>query len=190
VRCGPCPQCVFESGVSQIVQAQLMEAEQQRGSLPSRYEHAQKCRPKLVELMGGEAPIREPTLAIPELLEQTLQQIDSSRFSFGSDRKLVRSLLLHLDWLIKTAVEQAKLDPLHHAIDPRRLHAIRAPNAIQPSPLRTFMHTVVRLVEKRLHAVSRRHHLRFGSSASDGIHFDDYSTQSSSTQSKPIRQSA
>ena len=176
--------------MSQIVQAQLMEAEQQRGSLPSRYEHAQECRPKVVELMGGEPPVWAPTLAIPELLEQMLHQIDSSRFSFGSDRKPVRSLLLHFDWLIKTAVEQAKLDPLHYAIDPRRLHAMRAPNAIQPSHLRTFMHTVVRLAEYGLRAVSRRHHLRFGSSASDGIHFDDYSTQSSSTRSAPIRQSA
>ena len=170
--------------MSQIVQAQLMEAEQQR-PLPTRYEHAQKCRPKLVELMGGEAPMREPTLAIPELLEQTLHRIDASRFSFGSDRKLVRLLLLHLDWLIKTAVEQAKLDPLHYAIDPRLLHATRATKPMQQLPIRLFLRTVKRVTTIWLHRESR-----FGNSASDGIRFDDYSNEASSTQSAPIRQSA
>ena len=75
----------FEEGASLVVMAHLSAAERQaadRGKrLPERFEHAQRCRAKVVDISGGSSNAREITEEPEQLLERTIDAIADAKFT-------------------------------------------------------------------------------------------------------------
>jgi len=79
--------------------------------LSLRYASAQ-ARAKMVDLMRNEpSQPRIVDCAPTRVLDEALRKLNESNFSVEVDRQVAQNMLLHLDWVVKTAVEQAGMDP-------------------------------------------------------------------------------
>jgi len=141
--------CVLEEGAAMVVVAHLHSAALQR-PLPERYGRLQHGRPKLVDLSRtGE----EPAMAAPaELLDEMLQRLDKARVRRSFELPIMKSMLMDFEWIVQTAIEQARRDPLLAATDPQNpisrsfTRAAWVPPRVGPRVLRFFQHQMIRLV--------------------------------------------
>ena len=62
-----------------------------------------------------------------------MRDMSSARFGFESDRELAMARLFDFEWVIKTAVEQARLDPAVHGSNPRRTPQLLMNASAQPA---------------------------------------------------------
>ena len=100
-----------------FVMRQLAAAAEQH-ALPARYKHAECSRAKVIDLAGNATRPRELVAPPEQLLEQAIQQLEVARFSVETDFTSAKRMLLHFDWLVKVALQQAQLDPRINTTDP------------------------------------------------------------------------
>jgi len=134
----------MEEAAGLIVAAQLLAAAEQR-SLPTRYELAQQSRAKVLELSSGVATAREVHVPPMELLAQLLSALVKAHFTVPADKPLAVEQVLDFDWVVKTAIEQARLDPLTHSTPP---------DAAAFSPLKVLRRVIVRTMHHSVHTRS------------------------------------
>ena len=82
------------------VHAHLEAAATQR-PLPDRYAHAEKARPKVVDLAADHLRPRQVTAAVTALVEEALQTINTARIANESDRAALSAMLLDFEWVTK-----------------------------------------------------------------------------------------
>ena len=139
-----------------VVVAHLTAAERQAADrdaqMPERFANAQRRRPKVVDISGGQSVAREVQEQPEELLQRTIEAIANATFtgkvratrveraplrlrSLSScilrpmriaqgDKPVVQRMLYELEWYINVAIESAQADALSVAIDPL-LHRAR-----------------------------------------------------------------
>jgi len=106
-----------------VVLAHLTTAEAQAkkggAPLPERFALAQATRPKVLNISNGTCEAREVTASPIELLRRTVEAISKAKFTGKGDKPVVQQMMSEFEWLIKTAVESAQVDPLEVTLDPR-----------------------------------------------------------------------
>ena len=105
----------------------LAAAERQAGRLPERLVRAQASRAKETDISGGETRPVEITEQPEALLAATTDAIEHAKFVGKADKPMVQQLLAELEWIMKTAAEQATAQ--HAAsgltVDPSRLRWLK-----------------------------------------------------------------
>ena len=140
-----------------VVVAHLTAAERQAADrdaqMPERFANAQRRRPKVVDISGGQSVAREVQEQPEELLQRTIEAIANATFTgkvratrveraplrkcvlshpalsipmriAQGDKPVVQRMLYELEWYINVAIESAQADALSVAIDPL-LHRAR-----------------------------------------------------------------
>ena len=110
---------IFEQGVALTTAAHLLNAAKQKELLP-RFASATAARPKLIDITGelpvardAEVADADPTKVLHEAIKAALAT------SWVGNKAKVEEMLHEFEWLIKTAVESAQVDPLDITLDPR-----------------------------------------------------------------------
>jgi hypothetical protein len=103
--------CTFEQGAAKIAAAHLQAAREQAEAhgtlLPERLTRAQTRRVKIIDISGDVAQPSVVNAAPTELLAATIENINGAKFVGKGDKPMVQHMLSELDWIMKTAAEQA-----------------------------------------------------------------------------------
>lgn len=140
--------CTFEQGVSLTASAHLSALKRQSlrryQPLPEKFALAQHHRPKLTDISGDATRVRHVKEEPGRVLARTVADVDGAKFVGAGDKIVVQALLHRIDWLMKTAMEEAELaqqvsdralDPLmqRRILREERAHAHEASLVRMPS---------------------------------------------------------
>jgi len=101
--------CVVEQGAAYVVAAHLNRAKEGSDGILGRYAHAERCRPKVIDITGGQTRPRLVSESAEALLRATMRDLDAAHFTFPSDHAMATAMMANFEYTVKMAVEQASI---------------------------------------------------------------------------------